>query len=120
MNNTDYGTLLFTFAGRINRAPFWTGILIVLALEIVVVSMMLTINTWPIVGVGIILLLLLIWPAYALTVKRFHDRGKSGWWVLIWFIPAIGPLWVFIECGFLAGDDFTNEYGPDPLDSGAQ
>ena len=112
---TNYSELLFTFDGRINRAPFWSGVIIVLALEMVVVSMMLTIRTTAIMGLGFILLLVLLWPAFALTVKRFHDRGKSGWWVLMWFVPIIGSLWVFIECGFLRGDDHENEYGADPL-----
>jgi uncharacterized membrane protein YhaH (DUF805 family) len=55
------------------------------------------------------------WPSLAIYVKRWHDRGKSGWWVLIVFVPIIGYLWLLIECGFLAGDDGPNEYGPDPL-----
>lgn len=118
MTEDSYSHLLFTFEDRINRARYWTGIIIVLALEIVVISAMVTINTWPMMGLGIILLLLLIWPAYALTVKRFHDRGKSGWWVLMWFVPIIGHLWILIECGFLPGDKGPNEYGPDPLSAG--
>jgi uncharacterized membrane protein YhaH (DUF805 family) len=48
------------------------------------------------------------------NIKRFHDRGKSGWWWLIAFIPVIGSLWHFIESGFLAGEPNTNIYGPPP------
>jgi len=48
-------------------------------------------------------------------VKRYHDRDKSGWWVLIIFLPVIGALWYLIECGFLRGTDGNNAYGPDPL-----
>ena len=67
---------------------------------------------WTIVGlVG----LLAIWPGLAIQIKRWHDRGKSGWWVLIGLIPIIGFWWVLIECGFLSGDEGPNEYGPDPL-----
>jgi uncharacterized membrane protein YhaH (DUF805 family) len=48
-------------------------------------------------------------------VKRYHDRNKSGWWILIVFVPVIGGLWYFIECGFLRGTPGPNTYGPDPL-----
>ncbi len=48
-------------------------------------------------------------------MKRYHDRNKSGWWVLIVFVPVIGGLWYLIECGFLRGTPGPNNYGPDPL-----
>jgi uncharacterized membrane protein YhaH (DUF805 family) len=56
----------------------------------------------------------LIWMGICITVKRYHDRGKSGWWYLIQFIPIIGPIWAFIELGFCSGDDGDNDYGPGP------
>ena len=31
-----------------------------------------------------------LWMKLAVLVKRWHDRDKSGWWVLITFIPVIG------------------------------
>lgn len=52
-----------------------------------------------------------LWPQYALITKRWHDRGKSGWWSLIMFVPIIGGLWALIELGFLPGDDGANAYG---------
>jgi uncharacterized membrane protein YhaH (DUF805 family) len=45
----------------------------------------------------------------------WHDRNKSGWWVLIAFVPVIGGLWYLIECGFLPGTTGANNYGADPL-----
>jgi uncharacterized membrane protein YhaH (DUF805 family) len=48
-------------------------------------------------------------------IKRWHDRDKSGWWVLINFVPCIGGLWALIECGFLKGTEGPNRFGPDPL-----
>lgn len=59
--------------------------------------------------------LLLVWPALAISVKRWHDRGKSGWWVLLNLVPVVGWLWALIENGFLRGTDGPNRYGPDPL-----
>lgn len=51
------------------------------------------------------------------TIKRFHDRGKSGWWTLVLLVPVIGSIWTFVECGFLKGTDGPNKYGEDPLAS---
>jgi uncharacterized membrane protein YhaH (DUF805 family) len=62
-----------------------------------------------------LLTLLVIWPSLAVSIKRWHDRGKSGWWVLIALVPLIGGLWALIETGFLPGTSGTNQYGPDPL-----
>ena len=64
---------------------------------------------------GIVVNLLLIWPALAVSVKRWHDRDKSGWWVLLNLLPVIGWLWALVDNGFLRGTDGPNRYGPDPL-----
>jgi uncharacterized membrane protein YhaH (DUF805 family) len=60
------------------------------------------------------LALLAVWMKLAVIVKRWHDRDKSGWWVLIVLIPVIGWLWQLIECGFLDGTPGPNKYGPSP------
>ena len=44
-------------------------------------------------------------------IKRFHDRDKSGWWVLIGLIPIIGAIWLLIELGFLKGTPGPNRFG---------
>src|SRR5690349_17627802 len=52
-------------------------------------------------------------PSLAAGVRRLHDTGKSGWWLLIAIIPIIGGIWLlvlFVTEG-TAGD---NEYGADP------
>ena len=64
----------------------------------------------------------LAWIHLAVVAKRWHDRDKSGWWILITLIPVIGWIWQLIECGFLDGTPGPNRYGPSPkaysLDSG--
>lgn len=45
----------------------------------------------------------LLWISFASVVRRLHDRGKSGWWSLLYLLPGIGWLWLIIECGFLPG-----------------
>ena len=59
------------------------------------------------------------WMGFCLLVKRWHDRGRSGWWVIIGLVPLIGNLWALIECGFLAGSRSGNKYGPAPLKGAA-
>ena len=54
------------------------------------------------------------WSTYAVTARRWHDRDKSGWWSLIVFLPIIGPMWIFIECGFLPGTRGANRFGEAP------
>ena len=63
--------------------------------------------------------MLLVWINIASTVKRFHDRDKSGYWFLIVFVPYVGAIWQFVECGFLAGSPGNNGYGPPPGSGGS-
>lgn len=55
-------------------------------------------------------------PSLALSVRRLHDIGKSGWWMLITLIPLVGPL---IMLFFMVKDSQpgTNEYGPNPKEA---
>ncbi len=54
-------------------------------------------------------------PSIAVQVRRFHDQDRSGWMILLGFIPYVGGLIVFIfMC--LEGTRGPNRYGPDPLD----
>lgn len=50
-----------------------------------------------------------------IEVKRCHDRGRSGWFLLINFIPIIGALWLWVELCFLRGTKGPSRFGPDPL-----
>jgi uncharacterized membrane protein YhaH (DUF805 family) len=52
---------------------------------------------WAVVSLGF------GWVSFASVVRRFRDRGKAGWWALLYFLPGIGWLWILIECGFLPG-----------------
>jgi hypothetical protein len=49
--------------------------------------------------------------------KRYHDRDKSAWWILICLLPIIGGIWQLIELGCLRGTEGSNDYGPDPAHS---
>ena len=52
-------------------------------------------------------------PSLACTVRRLHDTGKSGWWVLIALVPIVGAIALLVMM-VLEGTPGNNQYGPDP------
>lgn len=52
-------------------------------------------------------------PSLAVVVRRLHDTGRSGWWILIAFVPLVGAIILLV---FLCteGARDVNEYGPNP------
>lgn len=52
-------------------------------------------------------------PGLAVSVRRLHDVGKSGWMILVALIPLIGAIWLLVLY-VTAGDQGDNKYGPDP------
>lgn len=64
-------------------------------------------------------LIFCVWSGICVGIKRYHDRDKSGAWLLIQFVPVIGGLWYLIEAGFLAGTRGSNRYGAQPGPDGA-
>ena len=59
----------------------------------------------------IILLVVAGWSGYAVGAKRLHDMGRSGWWILLHFIPTIGTFIILVWLGFFPRDQIRNEYG---------
>jgi uncharacterized membrane protein YhaH (DUF805 family) len=115
MDNIDWQHLLFAFDGRINRGKFWLGAGTIWVIAIILLGVAIAMNStvgWLLYSVVYIAI---VWIGLAVSIKRWHDRDKSGWWVLIGLVPLIGPLWALIETGFLEGTSGDNEYGPDPL-----
>ena len=106
----DYKALFLSRDGRINRQPFWIGLIILNVIGLIIQGIVL--------GTGVAeifyLQLLLIWPNIAIGVKRCHDRNRSGWFLLLSIIPVLN-IWVLIELGFLAGTEGDNNYGGNPL-----
>lgn len=118
----DFKALLFSFQGRIGRGPFWIGTLISIGFAIIMNILVMSIGS-GVMGSGpnmlglilyIIYLVIGIWMGLAIGIKRCHDRGQSGWWLLITLIPVIGFFWWLINLGILAGDEGENRFGPNP------
>lgn len=71
--------------------------------------------SWGVMVVLVAWVIATIIPSIAVQVRRFHDQDRSGWMVLLGFIPYVGGLIVIIfMC--LAGTSGPNRFGPDPLD----
>lgn len=114
----NFLSLLFSLEGRIGRGQYWLGYLVLVAVAFVAwLAVFLGLDNENIVLllVPIVLAPVSLWMSICIMGKRYHDRGKSAWWILICLIPIVGAIWQFIELGLLRGDEGTNEYGPDPI-----
>ncbi|MBY7764479.1 DUF805 domain-containing protein [Vibrio fluvialis] len=139
----SYQTLLFSFQGRIGRQTYWIWNV---CYYLAIVSVIVLLNRWlpglaPYV-LPLFMLLILV-PDLAVAAKRWHDRDKSSWWLLLNVPLVIGRMtvpmgeasmtttpnlldtgislaallcgsWILIECGFLAGSDGDNRFGKAP------
>jgi uncharacterized membrane protein YhaH (DUF805 family) len=104
------------FNGRARRKEYWMfvlGNLIVAIIASVLDSVLFGSKT---VGLGplyLIYMLAVLVPGLAVSVRRLHDVGKSGWFILIAFIPIVGPIWLLVlTC--MDGQPGENPYGPNP------
>lgn len=108
------------FSGRARRKEFWMYVLFYLIGSIIVgiIDRILGLDFenggfrsggWLSSIYGLALLV----PTIAVSVRRMHDKDRSGWWVLIWLIPCVGWIW-FIIWQAQEGTIGDNQYGPDP------
>ena len=106
--------------GRARRKEYWYPVLFQLiinvAISIIGVILGMTgveaLMKLPTILSGIVSLALLL-PSIMVGIRRMHDIGKSGWWVLISLVPCVG---VFIYIYFCCQDSQpgANQYGPNP------
>lgn len=104
------------FEGRSRRKEYWMFTLVNTILYVIVFAC-----AWAakgsaasiavFVAIGLYSLAAFI-PSLAVTVRRLHDIGRTGWWLLINIIP-FGSLVLFVF-SVLEGTPGPNEYGPDP------
>ena len=108
------------FEGRAGRKEYWFFVLfnILISMALGYVDW-LTGNINPETGLGIlsgIYALGVMIPGMAVSVRRLHDTNRSGWWLLITFVPVIGAL-VFLYFMVLDSNPEINEFGPSPKDT---
>lgn len=105
------------FDGRARRKEYWMFTLFHLIAIILCVILDSALNFISYdLGLGIlstIYILATFLPALAVTIRRLHDTGRSGWWYLTAFIPFIGS---FVLLGLCCIDSEVedNKYGPNP------
>jgi uncharacterized membrane protein YhaH (DUF805 family) len=159
--------LFFGFSGRINRAKFWLTLVIWLLIWIVAIpafvvgglailgsnlsngslpspedpaAFLRLIRDYGILSLVILAFIIVSWAsAFAIGVKRLHDRDRSGWWIVLFYfgptvlavaqsstegalaslVLGLGALaisvWWLVELGFLRGTSGSNRFGADPL-----
>jgi uncharacterized membrane protein YhaH (DUF805 family) len=137
--------MFFSLDGRATRFNWWIWGVIGLGIAGFVAGFIAglidgMLGTMIVPGVGIlstIVSLAFVYPGVCISGKRWHDRNKSAWFVLLVygpmivfgigmaFIPSlstiigiiflIGALWTLVECGFMRGTVGDNRFGSDPL-----
>jgi uncharacterized membrane protein YhaH (DUF805 family) len=109
------------FSGRARRKEYWMFFLINLIISVVLIAIDSLIGTFsPQARVGLlqsIYSLAVLIPSLAVTVRRLHDTGRTGWWILIGLIPVIGGI-VLLIFMLLDSEPGSNEYGPNPKAGG--
>ena len=103
------------FEGRANRTQYWyfvlTQFLAFFILELLCVIPFVNI----IAGLALLVLWLgLIVPGIAVAVRRLHDTNRSGWWLLLCFVPFVGSI-VILVFMCLEGTKGANKYGDEPV-----
>lgn len=106
--------MLLSPEGRISRRRFWLwGVGAMFGLGVVLHGLLAVAR----VRMGLaehLVNLVLLWPALAISAKRWHDRDRSGWWVLLALVPVLGWLWLLLANGCLRGTPGANRYGVPP------
>lgn len=100
------------FEGRAQRAEYWMFFLFNILIGVVIGIVGVMAPTLANAVLGLYILGTLI-PGIAVTVRRLHDTGRSGWWILIGLVPFIGGLWMLVLT-VLDSQPGDNEYGPNP------
>lgn len=99
------------FTGRASRSEYWWWVLFTFVISAIVAAVFGDGTAGKIVSslVGLAFLL----PGLGLSVRRLHDTGKSGWWILIGLIPLVGAI-ILLIFFIKDSDPATNAYGPVP------
>ena len=105
------------FGGRARRKEYWMFVLFNVIFAIVAMGLdnLLGITfgeisygpIYAIYGLAVFI------PGLAVVVRRLHDIGKSGWWILITLIPLIGGIWMLVLL-VTDSESGTNKWGPNP------
>lgn len=108
-----------TFEGRARRAEYWYFVLLTTVLSIAAQIIGVAgrdggLITLLLLGVLALISLALIIPGIAVSVRRLHDTGRSGWFLLLGLIPVVGGILLLVwTCS--RGTEGPNRFGADPI-----
>jgi uncharacterized membrane protein YhaH (DUF805 family) len=99
-----------TFTGRSSRSAYWWFYLFNLITVLAALAIDVALGTGGVIY-GLAALVLLV-PGLTIAIRRLHDTGHSGWWLLIGFLPLIGAIVLLVF--FLQGSAPPNHWGSGP------
>jgi uncharacterized membrane protein YhaH (DUF805 family) len=102
-----------TFSGRARRSEYWWFVLFNLIVSVVARLVDAAAFGTSTAYLTIIVALALLLPGLAVAVRRLHDIGKSGWWILLALVPIVGAI-VLIVWAAKEGEAADNAYGSSP------
>lgn len=141
----DLASLLLRFDGRINRAKYWLATLVYAIVNLLLALLdRLFDQSAGFAALSFVINIGVFVSGLAVGTKRLHDRGRSAWWLLLfYFLPSVLLVWIvvdfeagstvtlryvslslalliiwiwqIVELGCLRGTAGPNVYGPDPL-----
>jgi uncharacterized membrane protein YhaH (DUF805 family) len=99
------------FSSRACRSEYWYWILFIIIADVVAAIIDQVLGMQLVTGLfGVATLI----PNIAIAIRRLHDLDRTGWWILLGFIPLIG--WIILLIWYITkGTDGPNRFGPDPL-----
>jgi uncharacterized membrane protein YhaH (DUF805 family) len=109
---TDVLKKYAVFTGRAPRAEYWYFVLFNFIISILL-SIVSGIISDKMSILGMVYLLAVMIPSIAVGIRRLHDIGKSGWWLLLGLIPIIGTIWIIVLL-VMDSQPEANVYGPNP------
>lgn len=105
------------FNGRASRSEYWWFALFCFLLNAIVGAIFPPAQDGAPSIISSVLSLALLLPQLGVGARRLHDTGRSGWWLLLSFLPVIG--WIILIVWFVqASTPADNQYGPEPYTVG--
>ena len=100
------------FTGRARRSEFWYWTLFQIIVGVVASILDRAVFDRNNAAFSVIVGLGLLLPSLAVAVRRLHDSGRTGWWLLIGLIPVIGTIILIVF--YVQDSHGDNKYGPSP------
>lgn len=110
------------FQGRARRKEYWMFTLFSMLIYIGLMIIEGILGMGGEGGLGLLSILYslgVLLPSIGVTIRRLHDTGRSGWWLLICLVPLVGGI-VLLVFLVLDGQPGSNQYGPNPKETAGE